>query len=43
LLQHKPKLQQNIRLSMSYRTLEKMTIEKIEAIQTDSEKFLLSL
>jgi deoxyribodipyrimidine photolyase-related protein len=43
LLQHKPKLQQNIRLSMPYRTLEKMTVEKIEAIQTDSEKFLRSL
>ena len=43
LLQNKPKLEQNIRLSMPYRTLQKMTVEKIGAIQTDSEKFLRSL
>ena len=36
-------LEGNIRLKMSYRTLDKMTGEKLQIIESDSETFLSSL
>jgi deoxyribodipyrimidine photolyase-related protein len=43
LIRHKDKLAANQRLAMIYRTLDKMGEEKIQAIQQDSQQFLLAL
>ena len=40
---NRPLLEGNIRLKMSYRTLDKMTGEKLQIIESDSETFLSSL
>ena len=43
LKKNRPLLEGNIRLKMSYRTLDKMTGEKLQIIESDSETFLSSL
>lgn len=43
LLRHEDKLRGNPRLGMIYRTADKMSVEKIEAIRSDSRKFLSAL
>ena len=43
LKKNRPLLEGNIRLKISYRTLDKMTGEKLKIIESDSETFLSSL
>ena len=43
LKKNRPLLEGNIRLKISYRTLDKMTGEKLQIIESDSETFLSSL
>ena len=43
IIRNKNKLQKNHRLTMTYKTLENMTAEKVEVIKRDSHQFLVSL